>query len=39
MKVTIKNKPDNLAELMAKKIIELIEKREHVKIEYKLVEK
>ena len=39
MKVTVTNKPSNLAELMAKKIIELIEKRENVKIDYKLADK
>ena len=36
MKVTVTNKPDNLDEKMAKKIIELIEKRENVKIVYTL---
>lgn len=36
MKVTIHNKPNDLAEKMAKKIIELIEKRENVKIIYTL---
>lgn len=39
MKVTIHNQPDNLAEKMAKKIIELIEYRENVKIKYTLKEK
>lgn len=38
MKVTMKNKPKDLGEKMIKKIIELIENREDVKITYTVKE-